>query len=62
MAKRKKRPKMVFTKFLEDNQESLKKLDSNKGEKYTRESWMMKASPPADRSEELLRKEEESFI
>ena len=53
---------MVFMQFLKNNQKSLKKLKSNKGEKYTREPWMMKASPPADQSEELLRKEGESFI
>ena len=61
MAKRKKRPKMIFMKFLKNNQESLKKLESNKGEKYIREPWMMKACPPADKSEEILRKEEISF-
>ena len=52
---------MVFMKFLKDNQESLKKLESSKGEKYIREPWMMKACPPADKSEEILRKEEISF-
>ena len=52
---------MIFMKFLKDNQESLKKLQNNKGEKYIREPWMMKACPPADKSEEILRKEEISF-
>ena len=48
-------------KFLKDNQESLKKLESNTGEKYIREPWMMKACPPSDKTEEILRKEEISF-
>ena len=52
---------MVFMKFLKDNQESLKKLENSKGEKYIREPWMMKACPSADKSEEILRKEEISF-
>ena len=52
---------MVFMKFLKDNQESLKKIESNKGEKYTRDSWMMRTRPPADEFEEIMRKEETSF-
>ena len=52
---------MVFMKFLEDNQDSLKKLGSNKGEKYTRDPWMLKNRPPVDEFEEIMRKEETSF-
>ncbi|HAX47170.1 MAG: hypothetical protein QF687_05870 [Nitrospinaceae bacterium] len=61
MTVRKKRPKMVFKKFLEDNQKILKEFDSGDAEKYTRESWMMSNNPPADEDDEFLRKEAESF-
>jgi len=61
MAKRKKRPKMVFMKFLKDNQKSLKNIESNRGEKYTRDPWMMKNRPPVDEFEEIMSKEETSF-
>ena len=36
-------------------------VKSNKGEKYTRDSWMMRTRPPADEFEEIMRKEETSF-
>ena len=52
---------MIFMKFLKDNQESLKKLENSKGEKYVREPWMMKNRPPVDEFEEIMRKEETSF-
>ena len=63
MEKRKKRPKMIFKKFLKDNQQILVELDkgSSKVEKYTRESWMMRSNPPVDEAEEVLRKEADSF-
>ena len=61
MAERKKRPKGTFKKFLKENQKILKKFGSNKADKYVRDPWMMKASPPFDKAEEILRKEAESF-
>ena len=61
MAERQERPKLIFKKFLKDNQKILKKLGSSKAEKYIRDPWMMKASPSADKTEEILRKEAEGF-
>ena len=60
MAERKKRPKMIFKKFLKDNQKILKKFGSSNAEKYIRDPWMMAASPLADKDEEILRKEAEN--
>ena len=63
MVKRKKKPKMVFMRFLKNNKHFLKlfkkKIDNSK--KYEREPWMMKPNPPIDDGEENLRKESESF-
>ena len=47
MANREKRPKMVFRKFLQDNQ---KKMDNymrhmETAEKYEREPWMLGSDP-----------------
>ena len=47
MTNREKRPKMVFRKFLEDNQ---KKMDDymthlETAEKYEREPWMLGSDP-----------------
>ena len=63
MMQRKKRPKMVFKKFLKDNEKILKELErrSLKAEQYVREPWMTRSKPPADEYEEFLRKESESF-
>lgn len=63
MVHRKKRPKMVFKKFLRENESILKKLEkkSTKAKPYTREPWMMRSSPIEDEYEEFLRKEAESF-
>jgi len=61
MAGRKKRPKVILKKFLKDNQKILKKFKNSKAEKYVRDPWMMKTSPPTDKDEEILRKEAESF-
>ena len=63
MAKRKKRSKMIFIKFLKDNQHILKEFGRKGGktEKYNREPWMMRSNPPADEGEEFLRREAESF-
>lgn len=61
MAVRKKRPKILFKKFLQDNQKILNEFDNGDAEKYTRDSWMMKSCPPAEEDEETLRQESESF-
>ena len=52
---------MIFNKFLKGNQKILKKLGRSKAEKYIRDPWMMKASPSADKTEEILRKGAEIF-
>ena len=54
---------MVFKKFLKDNEKILKELErrSLKAEQYVREPWMTRSNPPADKYEEFLRKESESF-
>ena len=57
MTERKKRPKKVFKKFLEDNQKILKELGNSKAEKYIREPWMMKACPTTDKTGEALQEE-----
>ena len=61
MTERKKRPEGTFKKFLKENQKTLKQFQGNKADKYIRDPWMMRASPPVDKDEEILRKEEESF-
>ena len=63
MTQRKKRPKMVFKKFLKENKNILKQLEkkTTKAEPYTREPWMMRPNPIEDKYEEFLRKEAESF-
>ena len=60
---RKKRAKVVFKKFLKDNEKILKELErrSLKAEQYVREPWMMRSNPPIEQYEEFLRKETESF-
>ena len=62
MTKRKKRTKMIFIKFLKDNQKILKEFGrrGNKAEKYNREPWMMRSNPHVDEGEEIIRKETES--
>ena len=60
MAGRRKRPKMVFRKFLEDNKENLEKFANRKGEKYTREPWMLNANPAAEWTVEILIESEQA--
>ena len=60
MAGRQKRPKMVFRKFLEDNKENLEKFANRKGEKYTREPWMLNATPAAEWTVEILVESEQA--
>ena len=60
MAGRQKRPKMVFKKFLEDNKENLEKFANRKGEKYTREPWMLNANPAAEWTVEILVESEQA--
>ena len=61
MTERIKRPKMIYRKFLKDNQKILKKVGNSKAGKYVRDPWMMKANSSYDKAEEILRKEAESF-
>jgi len=60
MAGRQKRPKMVFKKFLEGNKENLEKFANRKGEKYTREPWMLNANPAAEWTVEILVESEQA--
>jgi hypothetical protein len=63
MVPRKRRPKMVFKKFLKENKSILKQLEKKtaKAKSYTREPWMMRPNPIEDKYEQFLRKEAESF-
>ena len=47
MARREKKPKIVFKTFLEDNQQRLKDYLTRveTSEKYERESWMLGSDP-----------------
>ncbi len=47
MAKREKRPKIVFQKFLEDNQQRMTDYLNHveASEKYEREPWMLGSDP-----------------
>ena len=47
MARREKRPKIVFKSFLEDNQQRLKDYLTRveTSEKYEREPWMLGSDP-----------------
>ena len=47
MANREKRPKMVFRKFLQDNQKNMSKFMTHMetAEKYEREPWMLGSDP-----------------
>ena len=60
MAGRQKRPKIVFRKFLEDNKENLEKFANRKGEKYTREPWMLNDNPAAEWTVEILVESEQA--
>jgi hypothetical protein len=47
MTNREKRPKMVFSKFLQDNQKKMDDYMKNMetAEKYEREPWMLGSDP-----------------
>ena len=60
MAERQKRPKMVFRKFLNDNKDSLEEFGNRKGEKYTREPWMLNANPADEWTVEILVESEQA--
>ena len=60
MAVRQKRPKMVFRKFLEENKDRLEEFGKRKGEKYTREPWMLNANPAAEWTVEILVESEQA--
>ena len=62
MVGRKKRPKIIFKKFLKNNLKILKKIKNTKAKKYIRDPWMMKPSPLEDKAEETLQKEAEGFF
>lgn len=58
MSERHKKPKMA--QFLKDNQKSLVEFGNRKGEKYTREPWMLNANPAAEWTREILAESEQS--
>ena len=58
MSERHKRPKMA--QFLKDNKASLEEFSNRKGEKYTREPWMLNANPAAEWTREILAESEQS--
>ena len=60
MAERKKRPKMVFRKFIDDSKVELKEFGKRRGERYVRETWMLKASPALDHSIEIEVEDDQS--
>ena len=60
MGERQKRPKMVFRKFLDDRRDDLKEFGKNKGEKYVREAWMLKAIPALEHSMEIEVEDDQS--
>ena len=62
MVRRVKRSRLVFKKYLEDNQKTLDHFGNKKTDKYVRDRWMMEASPLVDRDEEILGKEADGFI
>ena len=51
---------MVFRKFLNDNKDSLEEFGNRKGEKYTREPWMLNANPAAEWTVEILVESEQA--
>ena len=62
MAKRQKKTKSIFMKFLKANRHRLKNLDKKKHSvKYNREPWMLRSNPPMDEGEENIRQEAESY-
>ena len=63
MPPRKRKTKLVLKKFLRQNKNILKELEtkSAKAKPYTREPWMMRFNPTEDKYEEFLRKEVESL-
>ena len=60
MAERQKRPNMAFRKFLNDNKDSLEEFGNRKGEKHTREPWMLNANPAAEWTVEILVESEQA--
>jgi len=58
MNKRHKTPKMA--QFLKNNKDSLDEFGKNKGEKYVREPWMLKANPAAEHTMEIEVEDDQS--
>ena len=58
MVKRDKTPKMA--QFLKDNKDSLDEFSKQKGEKYVREPWMLKANPAAEHTMEIEVEDDQS--
>ncbi|MBT5028756.1 MAG: hypothetical protein HOH38_06745 [Nitrospinaceae bacterium] len=58
MPERHKKPKMA--QFLKDNQKRLQEFNDRKGEKYTREPWMLNANPAAEWTTEILVESEQA--
>ena len=63
MPPRKRKTKLVLKKFLRENKNILKELETKSAEAkpYTREPWMMRFNPTEDEYEKFLKKEIESL-
>ena len=63
MPPRKRKTKLVLKKFLRENKNILKELETKnaKAKPYTREPWMMRVNPTEDKYEKFLQKEAESL-
>ena len=60
MADRERQTKLVFKNFFEGNKNKLEQFAGRKGEKYIRESWMLKANPAAELTLEILVEEDQA--
>ena len=49
-----------MAQFLKDNQKRLQEFNNLKGEKYTREPWMLNANPAAEWTTEILVESEQA--
>jgi len=49
-----------MAQFLKDNKGKLEEFGNRKGEKYTREPWMLNANPAAEWTVEVLIESEQS--
>ena len=58
MVERHKKAQLV--EFLQNNKDSLDEFDQGKGEKYTREPWMLNSNPASDHTMEIEVEDDQS--